>query len=246
MLGQRGRPPKLPFSAWGTKGFEFWTLLSVLLKAARPRAILELGCGRSSTFFADYSYAHGATYVGVENDLRWFNKIELDIFLLGFGRRHLVHVPLAQDGSWYNLKKFKAATRNPGQFDFALIDGPNEKRFFASEAEIAQRFRPEDGNPFGHRDDPNGLEAIKSVTRDCNMMIVDDVHKTHVFGTVDQMLTDPTDYRKYYFVYQPGKRANALCICLKQSAPLAGRLPAILDFLDAQLAHEYTPTDAQR
>lgn len=246
ILAPRGRPPKLPFTAWGTKGFEFWTLLSVLLKAVRPQAIVEVGCGRSSIFFADYSYAHGATYVGVENDLRWFNKIEFDISLLGFGTRHLTHVPLAPDGSWYNLDKFKAATRNPGQFDFAFIDGPNEKRFFASEAAIAKCFRPRDGNPFGHRDDPSGLKAIRSVTRDCNVMMVDDVHKTHVFGTVDQMLTDPMDYQKYYFVYKPGpKSTNALCICVKRSAPLVGGLPAILDFLHVHLEHQYEPTDAQ-
>ncbi len=104
----------LPFSAWGTKGFEFWTLLSVLLEAVRPRAVLEVCCGRSSTFFADYAYACGATYVGIENDLRWFNKTRLDIELLGFGTRHVVHVPLAADGSWYEMAGFTATTRNPG------------------------------------------------------------------------------------------------------------------------------------
>jgi len=237
-------PTKLPFRAWGTKGFQFWTLLSVLLKAARPQAILELGCGRSSTFFADYAYANDATYIGIENDVRWFNKLELDIALLGFGKRHLEHVALAPDGSWYDLDQFRAASGNPGQFDFAFIDGPNERRFFTSEADIAARFPPEDGNPFGHRDDPGGLEAIKSVTRDCNVMIVDDVHKAHVFLTIDRMLADPADYRKYYFVYQPHPAStNGLCICLKQTSPLVERLPAILDFLDVRLENHYKPAD---
>lgn len=244
-MNSEGRLTKLPLSAWGTKGFEFWTFLSVLLKAVRPQAILELGCGRSSTYFADYAYAHGATYVGVENDLRWFNKTELDIALLGFGKRHLAHVALAADGSWYNLEAFKAATGNPGHFDFAFIDGPNEKRFFSSEAEVAKRFRPEDGNPFGHRDDPSGLMAIKSVTRDCSVMMVDDVHKAQVLETVDQMLAEPRDYRKYYFVYKPTPTVtNALCLCVMRSAPFIGRLPAILDLLEVQLEHEYRPADA--
>lgn len=238
-------PAKLPFSAWGTKGFEFWTLLSVLLKAACPRAILEVGCGRSSTFFADYAYAYSATYIGIENDLRWFNKTELDIDLLGFKNRHLVHVPLEEDGSWYNLDQFTAATRNPGRFDFAFIDGPNEKRFFASDTEIAKRFRPEDGNPFGHRDSPNGLAVIKSVTRDCEIMMVDDVHKEHVFGTVDRMLSNPGEYEKFYFLYHPHPTtSNALCICLKRTASLVGRLPGILDFLGVQLERNYRPQDA--
>jgi hypothetical protein len=237
-------PTKLPFVAWGTKGFEFWTLLSVLLKEARPRTVLELGCGRSSTFFADYAHAYGAIYLGIENDLRWFNKTNLDIDLLGFGKRHLVHVELAPDGSWFALERFKAATSNPGQFDFALIDAPNEKRFFASAAQIARHFRPKDGNPFGHRDDPGGLATIKAVTRDCTVMMVDDVHKVHVFDTVDRMLTDPAAYEKHYFIYNPHPTTtNALCICLKRSAPVAGRMAAILDWLGVRLQRDYRPAD---
>jgi hypothetical protein len=235
---------KLPFSAWGTKGFEFWTFLSVLLKAAHPHAILELGCGRSSIFFADYAYAYDATYVGIENDLRWFNKTQLDIDLLGFGNRHLVHVVLDVEESWYNLDGFRTATRDPGRFDFALIDGPNEKRFFSSDAEIAKSFRPKDGNPFGHRDDPRGLAVIKSITYDCDVMMVDDVHKQHVFLTVDRMLSDPANYEKHYVVYHPHpKTTNALCMCLKRNSPLVGRLSGILDFLGLHLENKYTPAD---
>jgi hypothetical protein len=95
-----------------------------------------------------------------------------------------------------------------------LIDGPNEKRFFASDAEIARYFRSEDGNPFGHRDDPSGLAAIKSVTLDC-------VYHPHPSST------------------------NGLCICLRRSAPLIGRLPAILDFLGVQLERKYRPADTR-
>jgi len=234
----------LPSRAWGTKGFEFWTLLSVLLKVARPQAILELGCGRSSTFFADYAHAYDATYVGIENDLRWFNKLQLDIALLGFGKQHLKHAALAPDASWYQLDEFMAATGNPRQFDFAFIDGPNEKRFFTSEADIAERFPPEDGNPFGHRDDSGGLEAIRLVTWGCQVMMVDDVHKEHVFLTVDRMLADPADYQKHYFVYHPRpEAANALCICLKKSSPVQERLPAIVDFLGIHLERRYQPVD---
>ena len=144
---QTGLPEKLPNSAGGTKGCAFWTFLSVLLEATRPRTLLEVGCGRSSTFFADYAYAHKATYVGIESDVRWFNKVDLDIDLLGFNTRHLTHVPLAADGSWYDLDAFRAATSNPGQFDFAFIDGPNEKCFFPDEAAIAQFFSAQAVSP---------------------------------------------------------------------------------------------------
>jgi hypothetical protein len=217
----------------------------VLLKEGRPKALLEVGCGRSSTFFADYAHAYSATYIGIENDLRWFNKTELDISLLGFNTRHLVHVPLSADGCWYDIDEFRVVTRNPGRFDFAFIDGPNEKRFFPNEAAVANHFRPEDGNPFGHRDDPSGLTAIKSVTQDCDVMIVDDVHKQHVFGTVDRMLSEPEAYEKYYFLYHPNPALNnALCICIKRNSSLIKRLPAMLDFLGVQLERQYRPQDA--
>jgi len=227
---------KLPFTAWGTKGFEFWTFLSVLLKQTQPGAILELGCGRSSTFFADYAHAYGAAYVGIENDLRWFNKTSLDIDLLGYGKRHIMHVRLAANASWYDPEGFRAATNDPGRFDFALIDGPNEKRFFTGEKEIAKLFRPQDGNPFGHRDDPAGIAAIKSVTSRCEVMLVDDVHKEHILKTVDQMLTDPGSYEKYHFTYHPHPTTtNRLCICIRRDAPVMRKLPAILDFLGLRL-----------
>jgi hypothetical protein len=236
---------RLPFSAWGTKGFEFWTFLSVFLMAARPRAILELGCGRSSTFFADYAYAFKAAYVGIENDLRWFNKTNLDIDLLGFETRHIAHVKLAADGSWYDLEAFKAATRNPGRFDFCLIDGPNEQQFFATRAEIAARFRPEEGDPFAHRDDPAGLAAVQAVTRGCDVMMVDDVHKRHIFLTIDQMLADPALYEKHYFIYHPhSTTTNALCACIRRDAPVLRHLPAIVDFLGLRLEPSYRPADS--
>lgn len=236
---------RLPFSAWGTKGFEFWTFLSVFLKAARPRAILELGCGRSSTLFAEYAYAFKAAYVGIESDLRWFNKTNLDIGLLGFETGGVAHVELAADGSWFDLDAFKAATGNPGHFDFCLVDAPNEKRFFANEAEIAARFRPEEGNPFAHRDDPAGLAAVLAVTHGCDVMMVDDVHKQHVFGTVDRLLVDPAWYEKHYFIYHPHPTTtNALCICIRRDAPAVRRLPAIVDFLGLRLERAYRPADA--
>jgi hypothetical protein len=238
---------KQPFTAWGTKGFEFWTFLSILLKAARPRAILELGCGRSSTFFADYAYAHDARYVGIENDHRWFNKTSLDIELLGFGRRHLAHVPLVDNGSWYDMDRFRQAVGEPGRFDFALIDAPNEKRFFANEEQVAKFFRPEDGNPFGHRDDPAGLAAIRSVAGSCEVMMVDDVHKTHVFDTVDRMLDRPGSYERHYFTYKPHpSTTNGLCICLKQDSAVAQKLPTMASILGVTLTRNYRPADQPR
>jgi len=236
----------LPFAAWGTKGFEFWTFLSVFLREVRPKAILELGCGRSSTFFADYAHAHAARYVGIENNLRWFNKTTLDIDLLGFGRRHVAHVELAADGSWYDRAAFDAAIGDLGPFDFALIDAPNERRFFDSAAGVAQFFRTRDGNPFGHRDDPAGLEAIKSATSHCDVMMVDDVHKEHVFRSVDRMLAKPHSYEKYYFIYYPARAmANALCISVLRGSAAASRLPAIVELLGFSLQRDYVPQPGQ-
>src|SRR5205085_3078014 len=120
----------------------------------------------------------------------------------------------------------------------------NEKRFFTSAAQIARHFHPKDGNPFGHRDDPSGLATIKSVTRDCAVMMVDDVHKMHVFRTVDRMLAEPDSYEKYYFIYHPHHTTtNALCICLNRKAPVVGRMQAIIDWFGMQLERDYRPVD---
>ena len=70
--------------------------------------------------------------------------------------------------------------RKNRHFDFAFIDGPNERQFFQSDADINKLFLPEDGNPFGHRDDPSGIAAIKSVTSNYDVMMVDDVQKGHI------------------------------------------------------------------
>jgi hypothetical protein len=238
---------EMPAVAWGTKGFEFWLLLSVLLQRIRPKALLELGCGRSSTFFADYAYALDAAYIGIENDARWVEKTELDIHLLGFGRRHIEHIPLAADGSWYDLEEFSRVTTKLGQFDFAFIDGPNEKQFFASERQITEHFPPEQGNPFAYRDDADGLAAVKSVTRECDVMIVDDVHKEHVFRTVDLMLSEPGRYEKLYYRYSPHPTVtNALCICLKRDKVAIEEFARLAESLGIQLRRKYAPPKSRR
>jgi hypothetical protein len=168
----------------------------------------------------------------------------MDIDLLGFEIRHLRHVGLDQNQSWYDLDGFKEATRHPGHFDFAFIDGPNEKQFFQSDADISKRFLPEDGNPFGHRDDSSGIAAIKSVTSHCDVMMVDDVQKSHVLKTVDQMLAEPESYDKYYYVYKPHPATtNGLCICVKRNSPLTLRLPAILELLGVRLERNYLASE---
>ena len=83
------------------------------------------------------------------------------------------------------------------------------------------------------------------VTRDCAVMMVDDVHKMHVFETIDRMLTDPESYEKHYFTYRPHPAVtNALCICLRRDAPVARRMPMILGWLGVELERDYRPADA--
>jgi hypothetical protein len=40
---------------WGTKSFECWTFLLALLALVRPRAIVELGSGRSTSYLTEYA-----------------------------------------------------------------------------------------------------------------------------------------------------------------------------------------------
>ena len=56
----------LPGKIWGTKGFLFWTFLSLLLLGAGSKRILELGSGRSTITFAEYARHRRATFVSLE------------------------------------------------------------------------------------------------------------------------------------------------------------------------------------
>src|SRR5216684_2665433 len=173
----------LPPKAWGTKGFGFWSFLSLLLVAARPKKILELGSGRSTITFSEFAHQNASKFVSVEMDLTWVNKARLDLFYLGIDKNYVHHVPLDQKLNWFQIDVFRSAIGLHSPFDFVLVDAPNAYS----------------GSSHGYRDNIMGIAEIKRCTKNCQVMIVDDTQRRHVFETVDRLLEDPLDYIRYYY-----------------------------------------------
>ena len=63
-----------PKKIWNTKGFEFWTFLSLLLQGSGCTRLLELGSGRSTVTFAEYATQKRARFVSLETSPEWFEK----------------------------------------------------------------------------------------------------------------------------------------------------------------------------
>jgi predicted O-methyltransferase YrrM len=215
---------KMPGVVWGTKGFEFWTLLSLLLLRARPKNILELGSGRSTSVLADYAHSYGGNLTSLETDEGWYNKAVLDITCLGIGRDQVHLIPLRGGAGWYDLDQFRKITKSETAFDFVFIDAPNDAR----------------GHSEGYRDDPDGLKEIKACSRECQIMIVDDVHRRHVLETVDEMLSEPDDFEKYYYNYIVPNHSNWLCICVRKSSGIPTAMADIQSAVGANLRRDFT------
>ena len=153
-----------PVNVWGTKGFQFWTFLSLLLLKSNCSSILELGSGRSTITLAEYAYFRKARFVSIETSPRWFNKTRYELRLLGVPD-NLVHLlDWDSSGNWYKIEQFRETIGDEANFDFALIDGPNQS----------------DGKSRGIRDNGPALVEIRRSIYEADIVIVDDVHRRHI------------------------------------------------------------------
>jgi len=100
----------LPQKAWGTKGFEFWSFLSLLLVASKPKKMLELGSGRSTITLGEFAHQSGCEFVSVEMDMTWVDKARLELFYLGIDKNYVQHVPVDDKLKWFQLELFRNAT----------------------------------------------------------------------------------------------------------------------------------------
>ena len=216
----------LPTKVWGTKGFEFWTFLSLLLLKSNCSRILELGTGRSSITLAEYAKFRNAHLTCVESSQEWFNKLRLDLHHLKLPTNVLQLIPADRSSGWYDLEQFRAATET-GNFDFLFVDGPNWPA----------------GNSRGIRNSPVAISEIRACGRNSEVIIVDDVHRRHILDTLDRILVDPAQYDKWFYHYCPGKasKANTLCIMLRRGSNVSRELAAIESFAGVTLNPTFDP-----
>lgn len=119
-----GRIPRirqsLGLKTFGTKSFEFWTLLAVTLWSIRPRSIVELGSGRSTLYLADYAMNEGLPFASIEQNGRWARRIRLALRAGLIDPTCVHHVPVV--GDWYDAARLDRLV--PGGCEMVFVDGP--------------------------------------------------------------------------------------------------------------------------
>ena len=159
--------------------------------------------------------------VGINRDHpRWFNKTRYELRLLGVPD-NLVHLlDWDSSGNWYKIEQFRETIGDEANFDFALIDGPNQS----------------DGKSRGIRDNGAALVEIRRSIYEADIVIVDDVHRRHILDSVDAMLGDPNHYEKWFYDYSVvTTHSNTLCICVKKASRISAELVKIQSILDLPL-----------
>jgi hypothetical protein len=109
---------------WGAKDHKFWCLLSSLLIACKPKSILELGAGRSTTFFADYADAENIEFTSIEESPHWYAEIHRDLRFMFLSGKYIKHVPIDHATRWYDMEWFENAV-GFNRYDLVMIDGPS-------------------------------------------------------------------------------------------------------------------------
>jgi hypothetical protein len=218
-------PLTLPTKVWGTKGFQFWTFLSLVLLASHPRRLLELGSGRSTLTFAEYALFAGAEFISIETSREWYHRTFLELHFTNLNTKSLKHVELDPVTGWYVSSQFRAAIKRIIPVECILIDAPND----------------DNGNSTGMRDTWCAIDELRAVCSEAELILVDDVHRQHVFSTVEQMLWSIQDYDFYYFEYRVvPAHMNALCICARRGGKAALAIPQIEKTLDLALARNWS------
>ena len=214
---------KLPI--WGTKGFEFWTFLSLLLLKSKPRSILELGSGRSTITLGEYAKYSGAEFVSLETNKWWFDKSRMEMRAAGLPDGAVHHVAIDGTTGWYEAKPFDSVVLQRAPYDFVLFDAPNR----------------EDGDSRGMRDAPAALENLRTCATGAVTIVVDDVHRRHVMNSVDLILDPVSDYEKYFYDYRVVPAyLNTLCICVRKGTEAQAAMPLVADMLGMNVYSDFS------
>lgn len=208
---------------WGTKGFNYWTWLSAILLKANPSSIIELGSGRSTLTFAEYARQAGATFLSIETLSFWHEKAKMELSLAGLPTDNVCLVPINPATRWYNAPEFLSAIRHMQNVEVMLVDAPNEVG----------------GSSRGWRNSKPGVEALREIARTCNLIIIDDVHRRHVFETIDSVI-DPDTFNRYFYEYRVNPDTmNALVMCARKNSSFVKAIESSAKFLGIPLFLDY-------
>jgi hypothetical protein len=168
---------------FGTKSFEFWTLLAVTLWSVRPRSVLELGSGRSTSYIGEYAMKEGVPFVSVEQNRRWARRIRLALRAGLVDGSCVKHVPVR--GDWYDAGRLDVLA--PSRCEMVFVDGPVGVQESLGGADRA------------------GVTARRWLTRiamDARVVVVDDVHRSANLVLADE-LAAANGLSTLYLAYAP-------------------------------------------
>lgn len=187
----------LGVQTWGTKSFEFWTLLAATLWIVRPQSILELGSGRSTSYLGDYAQKQGAAFVSVEQNRRFARRVRIALRAGFVDPRCVRHVPVR--GGWYDLGRVQQLAPRPCGLLF--VDGPVGEQESLGDAT---------------RTDAESLRWLSSVAAEASAVIVDDLQRPDNVPLAD-MLATAAGAEPFYLDYAP--RPGARNVAMVAVAP---------------------------
>jgi hypothetical protein len=204
---------------WGTKSFECWTVLIVLLALTRPRGIVELGSGRSTSYLAEYAMKAEVPFASIEQNRFYAAKVRRGLRHSFVSARFLHHVPLAADG-WYDARRLARAVDFP--CDWLFVDGP-----VGVDEDL--------GN--GRRGNERARSWLRHAAATSRVIIVDDVHRRANLDLFQLLTATAPDRATLYLRYHVQPRPNVLAVALPRAC--FGALSGICDTLGVEVATAY-------
>lgn len=169
---------------WGTKSFEFWTVLMAALALVRPRSILELGSGRSTSYLAEYALKQGVPLASIEQSRAYWRHVRRGLANSFLDPRYVHYVPL-DESRWYDVARLEAVVPRPCECLF--IDGP---------VGVQEELGP------GRRDSPHARRWLEEIMRSCRLVVFDDVHRRSNLKLLRELL-DGLNLHSLYLSYVP-------------------------------------------
>lgn len=208
---------------WGTKSFECWTFLLALLALVRPRGIVELGSGRSTSYLAEYAMKAGVPFASVEQNWFYAARIRRGLRHSFLSPRYVHHVPLAADG-WYDGARLRRVV------DFAcdclFVDGP-----VGVDEDLGR----------GRRGVDRARAWLSAAAATSRVLIVDDVHRRANLALFQTLADTAPDRAALYLRYAVQPIPNVLAVAVPR--PASDRLLGVGATLGIAIATTYTAAE---
>jgi hypothetical protein len=184
---------------WGTKSFEFWSLLVVALGLIRPRSVVEFGSGRSTSYLTEYAMKEGIPFASIEQNRIYARRIKRGLRNSFLDDRYVHHVPLDRDG-WYRQRALDRFVPVPCECLF--IDGP---------------VGSQDALGPGERDGARAREWLVAAGATSKLLIVDDVQRQANRALLGALVGARPDLDTRYLAYEPHTGAkNVVALAASQ------------------------------